>query len=256
MNNSAGESRCILVPIDLHGVNRGTLELLVHIARQLDRSLLGLLLEDTRLQRVAELPFTTEISLDSGRERSLLRDHLSQRHSKVTADTQRTLSELAEKDKIQLRYEDAAGARWHTALERDGQLDIFFPARRRWQIATRGHGKRDSSPLRLGLLLAHTDQDQRVLEAAGLILRAGLGGDVYVLSDRTPPPGQLRALYLPHTRVGIQSNLSCHPATVTSLIRQSPYDLLLLPRDCLQGISPESLDTALDKSGAQVLIIN
>lgn len=256
MSNSAGESRCILVPIDLYGVNRRTLELLVQIARQLDRSLLGLLLEDTRLQRVAELPFTTEISLESGRERSLLRDHLSQRHSKVTADTQRILNELAERDKIQLHYEDAAGARWHTALERDGQLDIFFPARRRWQIATRGHGRPDSAALRIGLVLAQTEQDQRVLDAAGLILKAGLGGDVYVLSDRAPPPGQLQPLYQPNTRVGIQSNLSCHPATVIHLIRQSPYDLLLLPRDCLQGISPESLDTALDKSGAQVLVIN
>ena len=166
------------------------------------------------------------------------------------------IRDRAEKDKIQLHYEDAAGARWHTALERNGQLDIFFPARRRWQIASRGHGRPDSAALRIGLMLAHTDQDQRVLEAAGLILKAGLGGDVYVLTDRTPPPGQLQALYQPNTRVGIQSNLSCHPATVTGLIRQSPYDLLLLPRDCLQGISPESLDAALDKSGAQVLVIN
>ena len=46
----ADASRLIIVPIDLHGINRHTLEILVRIAHQLDRSLLGLLLEDIRLQ--------------------------------------------------------------------------------------------------------------------------------------------------------------------------------------------------------------
>ena len=63
--------RSILVPIDLQGIGRDTLETLVRIARLLDRGLLGLLLEDIRLQQVADLPFTTEITLIGGRERSL-----------------------------------------------------------------------------------------------------------------------------------------------------------------------------------------
>ena len=69
--NESGLRRCILVPIDLHGINRSTLETLVRIASLLDRKVLGLLLEDIRLQQVADLPFTTEITLDSGRERIL-----------------------------------------------------------------------------------------------------------------------------------------------------------------------------------------
>ena len=79
----ANQGKVILVPIDLYGINRRNLETLVRIARQLDRGLLGLLLDDTRLRRVADLPFTTEITLGSGRERSLLRDHLTQRLSDV-----------------------------------------------------------------------------------------------------------------------------------------------------------------------------
>ena len=59
MTSEPARRRTILVPIDLHGINRGTLETLVRIARQLDQGLLGLLLEDIRLQQVADLPFTT-----------------------------------------------------------------------------------------------------------------------------------------------------------------------------------------------------
>ena len=256
MTNDVVEQRRILIPIDLHGVNRSTLETLVSIARQLNRGVLGLLLEDTRLQRVADLPFTTEITLSTGRERSLLRDHLSQRHSLVTADTQRILNELAERDRVQLSYEQAVGTRWHTALERDGHLDIFFPARRRWHIASHSQGNSGGSNLRIGLVLANTEQDQRALDAAGMIQQAGLGGDVYVLSQRAPAPHQLQALYRPHSRVSVQSNLPCSPETITGLIRHSPYDLLLLPHDCLIGIAPDQLDAALDKSGAQILVIN
>ena len=65
------ERRGIVLPIDAHGINRVTLERVVTLARQLDRSLLGLILDSPELRRIAELPFTTEIALDSGRETSV-----------------------------------------------------------------------------------------------------------------------------------------------------------------------------------------
>ena len=109
--------RRILVPIDLQGIGHGALETLVHIARLLDRGLLGLLLEDIRLQQAADLPFATEITLLGGRERSLLRDHLSQRHSLVSTDTRRLLNDLARRDQVELAFENAAGSRLHSALQ-------------------------------------------------------------------------------------------------------------------------------------------
>ena len=54
----------------------------------------------------------------------------------------------------------------------------------------------------------------------------------------------------------LHPNFSCDAAAVEALLRQSPYDLLLLPRECLQDIAPEALEAALDKSGGQVLVIN
>ncbi len=248
--------RLILVPIDLHGIHREAMETLVRIARQLDRDLLGLLLEDIRLQQVADLPFTTEIMLLGGGERSLLRDHLSQRHSLVTSDARRLLHELAERDRVRLIFENAAGQRLHTALEREGELDIFFPARQRWHIFS-AQRKVSGPPIRrLGVMLDHKDQDPHVLATAHALLEAGLVGDVYVISHRPPRSEHLQPLYRPGNRICVQSNLDRGPAAITHLIRQSPYDLLLLPRSCLEGIAPEVLDTALEKSGGQVLVIN
>jgi len=248
--------RILLVPIDLHGINRGTLETVVRIARQLDRSLLGLLLEDIRLQRVADLPFTTEITLTGGRERSLLRDHLSQRHSQVSTDTRRVLHELASRDQVELNFEDAAGSRWHTALERDGDLDIFFPARQRWHLVSASHTPGRAVIRRLGMVLPHKDPAPQLLDTAARLVRTGLVGDVYVLSDRALLPEALHDLYRPGHQVRVQSNFACNAHSVTALIRQSPYDLLLLPRACLRDIEPEVLDATLDKSGGQVLVVD
>ena len=248
--------RSILVPIDIHGINRDALETLVRIARQLDRSLLGLMLEDIRLQRVADLPFATEITLAGGPERSLLRDHLSQRHSLVSSDTRRTLNELAQRNQVELVFENAAGSRLHTALERDGHLDIFYPARQRWQRRAAARASATAPIRRLGIVLAGTAQDRNVIDITRMLLGAHLAAEVYVLSVGALDRAQLDSLYMPGARICVQANLDVAPTTITRLIRQSPYDVLLLPRDCLQNVAAEVLDDTLDKSGAQVLVIN
>ena len=248
--------RSILVPIDLQGIGRDTLETLVMIARLLDRGLLGLLLEDIRLQQVADLPFTTEITLIGGRERSLLRDHLSQRHSLVSSDSRRLLDDLAHRDRVALSFENAAGSRLHTALERDGQLDIFFPARQRWRRSVAGKLAAGKVIRRLGIALAGTRQDRDVLENARLLQQAGLVGELYVVSAAPLEQAQLDSLYRPGSRICVQANLHCDPGTILRLICQSGYDLLLLPRDSLQGIAPDVLENALDRSGTQVLVIH
>jgi hypothetical protein len=247
-------SRTILVPIDLHGINRSTLETLVRIARQLDRALLGLLLEDIRLQRVADLPFATEITLGGALERRLLRDQLVQRHSQVGNATRRLLHELAERDRVALSFEDAAGSRWHAALEREGEIDIFFPARQRWH--TPGEGRSRAPIKRLGVLLSDTGLDKKLLGIASILVRAGLVGDTYLLCARPPLPEQLHDLYQQGHQVRIQANISTTPSAVTRLLQNSPYDLLLLNRDSLKGIPPGLLDASLNKSGSQVLVVS
>lgn len=247
-------SRTILVPIDMHGINRRTLEMLVCIARQLDRGLLGLLLEDLKLQQVADLPFTTEITLSGGRERNLEREQLVLRHSQVSDATRRLLNELADRERVAVSFEHAAGGRWHTALERDATVDIFFPAQHQWR--TLGAKLPRGDIKRLGVLLSHTELDKKILGVAAALLRAGLVGDAYILCSRAPLPEQLHALYQQGHQVRVQANVQATPAAVTRLVQQSPYDLLLLSRQSLKGIPPGLLDASLDKSGSQILVVN
>lgn len=254
--NEPGVRRCILVPIDLHGINRTTLETLVRIASLLDRKVLGLILEDTRLQQVADLPFTTEITLEGGRERSFLRDHLSQRQSQISTQARRQLDELAASHHVELSFEDARGKRWTSARERDGHQDIFLPPRNHWHGQAHTSGARHYNIRRMGVVLPHGLKDDNVIAVATALVKADLAGDVYLITGRPPLPEQLHALYRRGHQVRLQSNVTCSTENLLGLIRQSPYDLLLLPGASLQDIPPVELDTALDRANGQILIIN
>ena len=254
--NKTGSRRSILVPIDLYGINRDTLETLVRIAHLLDRKVLGLLIEDIRLQQVADLPFTTEITLDSGRERNLLRHQLLQRHNVISAQARRQLQELAVSHQVELSFEDVCGDRWPSALERDGHQDIFLPPRTRWTERAQAAHRQHFAIRRLGVFLPHGLQDDRVLNTATALVKAELAGDVYLLTRRPPLPESLHPLFRQGHQVHLQANFSCNAADILALIRQSPYDLLLLPGASLRDIPAAELDATLDKASGKILIIN
>jgi hypothetical protein len=256
VNNSASERRIIVVPISLYGIHPDALRALVRIAHQLDSSLLGLLLEDSRLHQAAALPFATEISLGSGRERSFSSRRQSASLKFRGDDTRRRLHDMALQGKVELAFEDLGLARLHSVLDRDGQRDIFFPARQRWQPQAGKYGFSTPPLRRLAVVLTHAAQDQRVLEVAQTLMRAGLVFELYLVSAGSPSQSQLELLYRPGARICIQSNLEPGPAAIIALIRRPGYNLLLLPRDALRDIPAELLDTALDQAGSQVMVIN
>ncbi len=248
--------RCILVPIDPHGMHPVVLETIVRIARQLDRNLLGLLLEDIRLLRIADLPFTTEISLNSGQERNLLRDHLLQHQSLISAEIRRQLIDLAARNRVELSFENAAGERWTTLMERDGKQDIFLPARKRWHAQPTDHSRKANIVARLGVVLANDVTDARIMSTAAALSKANLVGDIYILAKHPPPQEALLDLYRPDHQIRLQANFSCATEDLVKLIKHSPYDLLLLPGQSLQNIPSSVLEAALDKASGQVLVIN
>jgi hypothetical protein len=232
------------------------LETVVRIARQLDRNLLGLLLEDIRLLKSADLPFTTEISLNSGQERSLLRDHLSQHQSLISAETRHRLADLAARNRVELSFENAAGERWTTVMEQDGKQDIFVPARKRWHAQPTDLSGKTNIVRRLGVVLANDVTDTRIMSTAASLSKANLVRDIYILSKKPPLQEALRELYRPGHPIKLQANFSCGAEEMVKLIKQSPYDLLLLPGQCLQDIPGAELEAALDKTSGQVFIIN
>jgi hypothetical protein len=245
----------ILLPIDLHGVDARTLRTLVDIARLLDRNLLGVFLEDQRLQQIADLPFSSEIILSSGRERGLERRELSRRQSRVSADIRHRLDDLARRYRIGLSFEYGAGTRWHSVVQRPTPVDIFFPPRRPWRANFQSPVAAMAIP-RLGLLLQGDQSDRHTIETATGLIRAGLVRDIYLLCESAVGDEALRALDWKGTRICVQAGLQLNPQTVLALIRQSPCQLLLVPRNLLHAIDTAQLDAALDASSAEVMVIN
>jgi hypothetical protein len=245
----------ILLPIDLHQIGRDKLETVIKIAGLLERGVLGLMLQDLQLQQVADLPFTTEITLSGARERSLLRDHLSRRCDRINAGTRQLLLELAGSNKVELSFEEASGHRLHCALERNGGQDIFFPPRQLWQHPRQPRRKPFFPIERLGLVLPSRQEGNRVMRIAAVLLQAGLVGQVDALAGGDVSITELTSLPLQGRRLTVRTDLILNSEAILLLIRRSPYDLTLIPRSSLEAIAPADLDAALALASGQVLVV-
>ncbi len=246
--------KTIVLPIDAHGVSRATLDILVRVARQLDCALLGLFVEDARLQRVADLPFATEVVLTSGGERRLQPERLRSHFGKVSRDTRAVLEQLAGDNRVQLTCETASGARLGAVLQRAGGVNIFLPGRERWPARHTPRIRRPAIP-RLGVLLGAPEEDQRLLSVAGTLVDAGLVGVVHVLSPGALDAERRGAIERLGLAVRVVRLDGLDRQGVTGLIRRSPYDLQVLPFSCVQEIPPAQLESALDASRGQVLVV-
>ena len=247
----------ILVPIDNQGVSPATLELLVHVAQQLDRRLLGLILENPRLQRVAELPFTTEILLTGARERELRSEQVMRHSESLVREVRRMLGELAPDHLVSINFEFASGNRLRSALSRAGHLDIFLPRRLRWQAAAERYVPRSQPVKSIAMILSgRPEDDAPVLAATRVVLGQGKAQQVYVFARGRPLPELLAPLALPGVRLCVQSELVAEPVALTGLIARSAYELLILPRVLIALIDAGVLDQALDTAAGQVLIVS
>ena len=85
---------------------------------------------------------------------------------------------------------------------------------------------------------------------------AGLVGDVYVLFSGRPDPDLLAALLRGKAHCHLQAGIRLDATSLTGLIRRSPYDLLIIPRDALANIPDHALDAALEEAGGQVMIVS
>lgn len=253
MGNNAKDNATILVPIDLHGIAPAVLKNLVSIARNLNRDLLGLVLGDARLSQAAALSFTTEIILDSGRERGLLPAYVEQCHGQITGGTRASLLQLANQAQVRLAFDEATGSRLSGLMSRYTQLDLFIPPRRRWRVTA---PLRRAAIPRLAVLLTGGACDDRVLQTAQALVDAGLVAEVYELTAGDRASINPAALKSGPAKVVSRNRISQSASDIINLLDQSAYDLLILPRDCLQPLSPALTEQALGGSPSQLLLVS
>jgi len=249
------ERRDIVLPIDAHGISRVALERLVTLARQLDRSLLGLMLDSPDLRRIAELPFTTEIALDSGQERSFAGRYKSGTGAGASR-TRLLLDELAARDRVELRFEEVAADRLEAAFADDRQFDVFFPARARWQLASSSYSRGLGSFRTLAVMLTGGKDDEPVLAMASALLLLEPPAQVCLYCCGEPSENALQHLAGSGVRLCVQPNFSSSAAAaLPELIQRSAYDLLLLPRNAAANVPLPLLQAALDSASGQVLVV-
>lgn len=247
------ERKAILIPIDIHGVDRPSLETLVGIARELDRGLLALVLENPDLRRVAELPFTTEIVLTGG-ERDLRPADVG-RLGRSTRFSQRTLSELARASRVSVSFEDAAGDPLESALLHQDAPDLFLPVRRHWQASGSNFASGRMIQPSLGLVLTGGEEDSAVISGALALQALGHGQDIYLFTANPPDLEQLQLLSKAGARVRLQNTLTPTPQNLCDIIRKSRYSILVLPKSAVTCIPPALRKEALDSAKSQVFMV-
>lgn len=246
--------RRILLPIDLHRISRERLQNVVNIASLMQQGVLGLLLEDIQLQQAADLSFTTEIAVNSGQERNLLRAQLAQRSERINADTRTLLAELAKHRNVDLRFEKASGQRLHCALEHADDPDVFFMPRERWQGNDPALRRRKETAQRLLVLSPPDREGQRVMLLTAALLKAGQVASVEIIGGNPQAVTELAAIAQPGQRLSLRHDIALTPANILQLIRRSPCDLMLIPHELVASVPAADLAAALAVASAQILV--
>lgn len=249
------ERRTILIPIDAHGVDRPSLETLVGIARELDRGLLALVLENTRLRQVAQLPFTTEVVLAGAGERNLLPEDVGAQSS-GTRYIRQTLADLAKQSRVSVDFESAAGEMLDTAMLREGRSDIFLPQRQRLGALATRYAPHRVPRRSLGLVLTGSADDASVVATACAVLSLNGEHDVYLLCTDQPAPMHLDMLSRGNTRLCVRRNFKATADNICDLIRQPGYSVKVLPRSALANVPPEKLTPAIEAARGQILLVS
>ncbi len=250
------EQTGILVPIDIYGVSRTTLEMLVAMAEHLNTSLFGLILEDSRLQQVAKLPFAREIVLSTGLEREFYMDSLIRLQQTLATEVRRMFDELAASRKIQLQFETSSANRSLRALMREG-MDVFFPARqRRSRLQATVPSRQTRKSRRLGILYDRGLQASRAIDVGKSLVSDGLVREVVLIAAGPVPMDVVAAFAGLGARACIERLAGLTEHEVTDLLRRSMYDIVLVPRDILLPLFTGPLEAAMEDTSSEVLVLS
>jgi len=245
----------ILVPIDIYGVSRTTLEVLVRVAERLQASLFGLILEDPRLQKAATLPFAREIVMATGLEREFYMDSLMRLQQSLSRDVRRLFDELAAPGKIELKLETSSAGRSLKSLMREG-MDLYLPTRRRWpRSSAMLPGARPRCLRRLGLFYDRSPQARRALEIGLALVRDGLVREVGLIASGPVPLTDVATFADVGVRTFVHRLAVDCQQEVADLFRRSAFDLVLVPRNLLLPLATDTLEAALEETASEILIL-
>ena len=248
--NERRSGRDLYVVIDPHRVRLGSLELAVVLAERLQVAVAAELVSDEVLKQVARLPFTTEISLSSGRERNLGAVAIDSDESRTSDRIRRTLEQRAQQLRVAIRVEHSA-APMSVSLTLE-QRDVFLPALRQ---AREWRGRRREVPTlhTVKWVWDHCPPAQRCFELLRSLTRAGLTRRIYIYSNKAVPAHLLSELAAGGARVYWISTTA--ESLLDKLGSGMDVDLLLLPASFCAEIGDARLADLNRRSVAPLLVV-
>ncbi len=240
----ADGTRAILVPVDLRGVDRQSLELLVAIAAAAGADLLALLVEDPTLEEAARLPFVREILGGSGVERDFHPETLQSRRRGSEGRFEALLREVAGTRAVNWRLQRTTGARVGCALA-VARHHVFLPAASR---SSRGPAS--------GRIRVVVDGDHGVLEVAAGLAAAGRYREIVVSGDRGILVEELENLTAAAPRVLLDLSTGEPAERVAAVLARPRCDLLVLARSLLDRLPSGQAEVLLGAVPCPLLVVD
>jgi hypothetical protein len=226
---TTNKQRRVIVTVDAQSHLPPTIELAVALAASRQIALHGLFVEDVDLMCVAQLPFTQEVPLLSGRPRSLDDRQLQRSLDKLAIQFQQLLMRRAEHFSLACSYSTVRGRMHSLELGESGHAEFYI-------VGQPGRDPQPSvHPLRI-LLLAN--RSTQLLPALEVILNSNPDRriDLLLLSDddedRPDLTGVLRAMQ-PDI---VQTTLSGDRLEAILLSRELPTDYVIADRQLGPGL--------------------
>jgi len=125
MQNEIKQNRNkILISLDLDNYSSSFIKPLVMLASQLNADLCGLLIEETELQKIANLPFSREITFPAALTRDLNKDLIARHLKQYTETYRKTLEELSQLANISCSFRTSKGPRIESVLSESCEFEL------------------------------------------------------------------------------------------------------------------------------------
>lgn len=244
----------IFVAIDMQGISRASLEAVVSIAERVKAGLVGLFIEDLLLQKVAELPFTTEVVKSTGEERELFSERLQHHNQRLLTAVQRLFEECTLARQVRSRFE-VREHRVPVAALVNQVSGVYIPANRRLYRQAHFHGAYSSrgfpsadTSQRVKLLYDDGPQAGRALEMVVALVDAGLCHEVILVNLGSVPTRVLSDLSSHGARVFLVNENRQQQSVLRQIVDGVAVDLVVAPRSLLEGVDEKLLQGVLENS--------
>ncbi|KJS06360.1 MAG: hypothetical protein VR73_10115 [Gammaproteobacteria bacterium BRH_c0] len=260
-----GDQGEIFVAIDMQGISRASLEAVVLIAERVKAGLVGLFFQDLLLQKVAELPFTTEVVKSTGEERDLFADRLKSSNERLLNSVRSLFDECTLARQVRSRFE-VREHRVPVAALVSHVSGVYIPGRGRrsgtayFRGSTAARFPAADRVQRVKLLYDDGPQSRRALEMVLALVDAGLCREVILVNLGSLPMRVLADLSSHQARVYLHNLHVASDLKQQSVLRQiadgAVVDLVVTPRCLVENVDESLLQAVLGNSvsGATLVV--